>query len=105
MHRLQYCVIKRCDQSHSRAVRALMINFQTAAMGNDRSPNILVGQSFADLPRLAQEADLAIGRHAPNEVNTTGREGQFRWEGADLPFCQSLPLSANSRAQVLRDGP
>src|SRR5713101_2398791 len=80
------------DQLQGRAFRVFMVNFQPLVLGNDGGPHIVMGESLADFPPLAQEADGAVGGNAPDKVQPPGGEGNQLWQGPDLLGRQAAAL-------------
>ena len=56
--------------------RALMMDLQALAMGNNGGPDIVMGQPPPHCPGLAQHPDRSIAGHASDEMQPAGGEGQ-----------------------------
>lgn len=66
-------------------------------MGDNRGPDVLLGEAFAHEPSFVQNIDLSLGRDAADEMHAACTDGQlFRQHTAVL---QPQPLSMYSTRQ------
>ena len=81
-------------QPYLRLCRALMVDFEALPMGDDRGPDIVIGEPAPHFPRLAQEMDCPIWRYPANEVEAPGGEGHHPGERFALGSSQAVALDA-----------
>lgn len=82
--------------------RTLIPDFQSPAMGNDRSPNIFTCQTLADFPRFVEDGDGAIGLDLANEMDPSSGNRQGIGQMRDLFGGQMMKCFAILR--LLRRG-
>ena len=98
--RLRNLIADALDEPWLGACRPLIIDVQSVAMGRHGCPDVSVRESLAHLPTLTQEFDLSCAIHSSDEVNPTGRNGQFLRDLLALSAGQ--PLFSHSSAGLCR---
>lgn len=82
--------------------RTLIPDFQSPAMGNDRSPNIFTCQTLAHFPGFVEDGDGAIGLDLANEMDPSSGNRQGNGQMRDLFGGQMMKCLAILR--LLRRG-